>query len=372
VENGAGKARKKGAVDDAVLQDAVQQFVRSHDEEMRQLVASVIASMPELERLVRFEHVEDALKRLVKTELASRLSERSPSPARTLALFESAGDAATVGTVREHADSKNVYLPVPETVLGQPLRARIGRDTLPLPATHDREGYHADRHFDYWLSGLEDFARVCAAIERHGRRVAAPFAMLDFGCASGRVLRHFLCQLEGLELWGADLNERHVDWLLRHFPRAIRAFQCTTLPSLPLPDGGLDLVTAFSVFTHIDEYEIAWLLELRRVLRPGGFAYLTIHSDDTWHELRPGIGAYDNLWRLRDVIPEHTISPELFQQPMPKDKTVFRWRSAEVNNTNVFLSKRWIHDVWGRFFEVLEILPQSSGYQDVVVLRKPF
>src|SRR6185503_12477254 len=115
-----------------------------------------------------------------------------------------------------------------------------------------------------------------------------------------------------------------VDWLLRHLPRAVKPFQCTALPSLPLPDASLDLVTAFSVFTHIDEYELTWLLELRRLLKSGGIAYLTIHSDDTWGRLCPGMSAYDYLFALRDAIPDHAITPELFRSPMARDKTVFR------------------------------------------------
>jgi SAM-dependent methyltransferase len=196
-------------------------------------------------------------------------------------------------------------------------------------------------------------------------------AVLDFGCASGRFLRHALCQAEGLELWGVDLNERHVSWLLAHMPPRLRVLHCTALPVLPLPDDHFTLVTAYSVFTHIDEYELAWLVELCRILRPGGIAYLTVHTEDTWHKLRPTVTAYDHLWQARDSIREYQITPELFQQPMPRDKTVFRWTSATLNNTNVFLSKRHLHHVWGRYFELLEIVPEGYGYQDVVVLRKP-
>ncbi len=332
------ETRKAPDFDDALERDVLHQFLLAHEDELRRWIADT---------------------------LALRASPRA------LALFEPAGTNEPLPPAKAHFAAATCYLPVPERVLGEPLRAFLERDPLPLPTTADREGYHDERHLDYWLSGLEDFVRVGAALGRHGRALAAPFALLDFGCASGRVLRHFLCQAQGLELWGTDLNERHVDWLLRHFPRTLKPFQCTVLPTLPLPDASFDLVTAFSVFTHIDEYELAWLLELRRVLKPGGFAYLTIHSDDTWGRLGPGMTAYDYLFALRAAIPEHAITPELFQSPMARDKTVFRWRTAELNNTSVFLSKRHVHEVWGRFFEVLEIVPQGSGYQDVVVLRKP-
>ena len=36
-------------------------------------------------------------------------------------------------------------------------------------------------------------------------------------------------------------------------------------------------------------FELAWLAELRRVLVPGGFAYLTIHSEHTWRIYDPRV-----------------------------------------------------------------------------------
>jgi hypothetical protein len=123
------------------------------------------------------------------------------------------------------------------------------------------------------------------------------------------------------------------------------------------------------VFTHIDEFETAWLAELRRVLKPGGIAYLTAHTDHTWKSLRPGMAVYDELVRLAPNIVEHVVGPELFQGPMPHERTVFRWHTA-VYNHNVFHSEPYLRRVWGNLFEVLEIVRTGSGYQDVVVLRK--
>jgi hypothetical protein len=46
-------------------------------------------------------------------------------------------------------------------------------------------------------------------------------------------------------------------------------------------------VTAFSVFTHINEPEIAWLLELRRILKIGGIACNSVHDEATWQNPVP-------------------------------------------------------------------------------------
>jgi len=259
---------------------------------------------------------------------------------------------------------------IPADLLPSPIEERLARDPWPLPRPEDRQGYYRGSHLDYWGSGLVEEQRILATLRRHGIELAPGDGLLDLGCASGRVLRHFACQEEGLLCWGADIDRGAIDWMHRHLGRSVRAFQCTVLPSLPLPDASLSLVYGLSVFTHIDEFEHAWLAELRRVLRPGGIAYLSIHSEQTWAQMSQGWGVYRDLLSNRAVIEGHDVTPELFQAPMPAERMVFRWRTDSLNNTNVFTSKEYVQRVWARFLEVLEILPQASGYQDVVVLRR--
>src|SRR5690606_31208307 len=144
-------------------------------------------------------------------------------------------------------------------------------------------------HFDYWLSGLRDMGHLRATAENLGLEVRD---YLDFGCASGRVVRHAALQWESLRrVVGIDLNRRHIDWIGKFLPARIEAIQGHSIPCLPLGDASIDLVSAFSVFTHIEAFETTWLAELRRVLRPGGLAWITVHSEHTWREL-------DETWPL--------------------------------------------------------------------------
>src|SRR5437763_7108256 len=71
-----------------------------------------------------------------------------------------------------------------------------------------------------------------------------------------------------------------------YMPRSIRLILNASAPSLPLPGRYFDVITAFSVFTHIDEdLESAWLLELRRILTPGGLLYVTIQDEAFWEAM---------------------------------------------------------------------------------------
>jgi SAM-dependent methyltransferase len=323
-------------------------------------------------RVVASEEVIAAIQPVVDAAIAdSPLGKRAAAPAKELALFDQPSGTEVLPAPSTFVAGGAYAVTVPDGLLADTLEDYAARDGLPLPTTADREGYHGDKHFDYWLSGLVDWLKARRTLERHGVWLEQGSPVLDFGCASGRFLRHAVCQFEGLEVWGTDLNQRHVTWLLRNVPAPLKVFQCTTLPFLPLPDDYFRLATAFSVFTHIDEFELAWLAELRRVLEPGGIAYVTIHSDATWGKLGPGLTVYEHLVAASDSIEEYEITPALFRSPMPRDKVVFRWTSAALNNTNVFLSQRHVREVWGRLFEVLEIVREGASYQDVVVLRKP-
>lgn len=260
-------------------------------------------------------------------------------------------------------DFSNIPLP-------QPWATYAARDSYPLPSAADREGYHGERHYEHWLSGLRDYGLIGARLSQHGAALSAGAAVLDFGCASGRVLRHFLSQSDGLQLWGCDINQRNVEWVRRFLAPSIRVFQNSVLPTLPLEDRSFDLIYAFSVFTHVDELELAWLLELRRLLKRGGVAYLSIHSDHTWSIMNPKLPIYRAILDLREALPELNLGEEMFARPLPSERFVIAAPTGLVYNVNTFHSTDYVRSTWGRFFKILDIYRQGSGYQDVVVLRK--
>ena len=262
------------------------------------------------------------------------------------------------------------WLHFDEVKLEKSLCEYIKHDTYPIPSTSDREGYFGPRHYHYWLSGLKDYLNIKHALRKHGRHVNDLSSVLDLGCASGRVLRHFSCQENNLDLWGADINSRHTEWIRRFLSPSLKIFQNTVLPHLPIEDNTFSLIYAFSVFTHIDEFEMAWIAEIRRILKEGGLAYLTIHSDNTWKNIKSAAPLYANLMAMKEYIHEYEVTPELFKMPMPAEKTVFKWASVSTYNTNVFHSISYINDVWGRFLEVVDVFKEGHNYQDVILLRK--
>jgi SAM-dependent methyltransferase len=239
------------------------------------------------------------------------------------------------------------------------------RDTLPIPVPSDREQYSPHHDGQYWFSGLRDYLNVMDVCQQLGLSVGRLF---DFGCASGRVLRHFVAQSDIAELWGSDINARHIRWLYEFMPRRVKPIANHAIPQLPIADQYFDLIIAFSVFTHIDTFETCWLAELKRILKPGGLAYLTVHNDDTWRVLRNELDNENNRL-IRSMMASDPHIVEKLQGELPPGKTVFRFTHLGPYRAQVFHSNCYIQNVWGRFFEILEILPCHHVRQSVVVCR---
>ena len=254
----------------------------------------------------------------------------------------------------------------PVEIRDLPVLEMAKRDTAPLPVAKDREGYCGDNHEWYWLSGLRDYHLVTQAMARHGAKVDR---LLDIGCASGRVLRHFAFQSDLSELWGAEINHRHVRFLSNYMPKHIRPMAVPSLPHYPVEDNYFDLITAFSVFTHIDVFETAFLAEIRRALKPGGLAYLTVSDESHWQAVRDEMEAGEA--RLVTRISKH--SPGFaahLKQPLGDQQRYYNHTDIGPYRGTIFTPQAHLRAVWERFFTIEEVIAQGHAQQTVVVLRK--
>lgn len=245
-------------------------------------------------------------------------------------------------------------------LLTKPFEEYVSNDPYPIPSEKDREGYCVNNDSYYWSFGLSDFLKIQHMAKKHNVNIDKYF---DFGCASGRVLRHFLCQSDTSEIWGSDINSNHINWINQHLPK-IKAIFNHTLPSLPIEDNYFDVVSAFSVFTHIDTFEIAWLSELRRILKPGGIAYITYHDETNWELVKSQRDRVFNT--LSQANPD---IEKLLDNNLPAGRTVFRHSDGPYRSLT-YHSIDYIKNVWSRFFTIVEILPKFHAKQSVIILKK--
>jgi SAM-dependent methyltransferase len=119
--------------------------------------------------------------------------------------------------------------------------------------------------------------------------------VLDFGCGVGRVLLPLTSMMDAN--WHAcDVNDRAIDYIQRVVPK-VRATVTGYQPPLPFDDDAFDCVYSISIWTHLPiALQLPWLVEIKRVLRPGGLALISTsgphvvevrrkRGDQGWQEL---------------------------------------------------------------------------------------
>jgi SAM-dependent methyltransferase len=100
-------------------------------------------------------------------------------------------------------------------------------------------------------------------------------AILDWGCGSGRILRHWAHLAPTVRICGCDINANAVEWCREHLDFAEVVVNDIS-PPFPYPDSSFDLVYALSVFTHLpEELQHAWIRDCRRILKPNGYLLFT-------------------------------------------------------------------------------------------------
>ena len=124
------------------------------------------------------------------------------------------------------------------------------------------------------------FALVEQYTQKLGRPLGRTTQLLDFGCGWGRILRFFLRDCQAAHLRGVDVDPMLVDVCRSTFPYA--TFDpVQPLPPTVFPDASFDVITAYSVFSHLAEHaSLAWVHEFARILKPGGVMLVTTQRRD--------------------------------------------------------------------------------------------
>lgn len=98
---------------------------------------------------------------------------------------------------------------------------------------------------------------------------------MDFGCGWGRIIRFFLKDVELGGLWGIDCYKEAVE-ICRNSNLGCNFESIDVMPPTRFPEDFFDAIYLFSVFSNLsEEAHREWLLEFRRILKPGGIVIAT-------------------------------------------------------------------------------------------------
>ena len=209
--------------------------------------------------------------------------------------------------------------------------------------------------------------------ESHVGALDAGGQILDFGCGWGRIIRFFLRDVDPARLWGADPAAEMIDHC-RRANRWCRFELMSARPPTALPAETFDLVYAFSVFSHLSEpVHEDWIVELRRVVRPGGLLIVTTRAREFIHRC----AALRSDKQLASVPPSIRASAASFPdteeslKAYDRGEYCFTRHGSAGDWGDAAIPKGYVLSRWTRYFTFVDYLDDRARCpQNVIVMRK--
>lgn len=265
-------------------------------------------------------------------------------------------------TPRAAAHNSIRTLVLPRTVFRDP------HNVPDLANIHRVSGPTSDQT-QYLVGGVTTFLQLEALSHRYFGRSVFSFPMVvDWGVGCARVMRNFFDARmpgasdrdRGQRVLGLDIDEVNIDWCNANLS-GLGQYERLGFEGFELESASVDFLYGISVMTHLTEFhQHLWLAEIARVLKPGGCAVLTTHGEFVVYgeyALSGTVGIstpFVDKFGFFDGVPDNALGDGL--------DTYYR---------ATYHARRYIRENWGRYLEVLDIVPAANAFrQDFVVLKK--
>lgn len=152
-----------------------------------------------------------------------------------------------------------------------------------------------ERHWDKQWKSLLTREAICRAdpfvVSQTKRRLPAGARVLDAGCG----LSHTVWGLHhaGFDAYGIDFAPDTVATVNRLAPEL--KVREADVRSLPFEDNFFDGIWSLGVIEHFPAGFTEIIQEMRRVIRPGGYAFVTVPSMSPLRKLKAQLGAYSRF-----------------------------------------------------------------------------
>ena len=231
--------------------------------------------------------------------------------------------------------------------------------------------------WQYWEGGIRSYLPIAVLAEHHGLDLSSPLSVLDFGCGVGRQILHFTRDYPRPRYAACDVHPQYVEFVARAYPQvstSVTSFD----PPLVYADDQFDMLYSVSVFSHLHpDSHAAWLKELSRVIKRGGYAFLTIEgatavrrsmARSVWGE-NPDKAL---LTLERDGVRFSEYEDLAWQKAHEGERLVgMKYAGVEGSYGNTAMTPDYVRQHWSGYG--LEVVDVVRGVvvrrQDVVVLR---
>lgn len=222
------------------------------------------------------------------------------------------------------------------------------------------------------------YSDVTDVLDGSSNAIQSDWEVLDFGSCWGRICRFFLRDVPLKNIHGIDVEQRFVDTCKELF--GSENFNvCSALPPTECEASSVNLITAYSVFSHLSEPAfVAWMSEFHRILKDGGVVAFTTRNPAfldycAYLKGQKDLSGYTKA--LSEMIPDISDAKSRYKS----GEFIFVTEKGlggggSMNETfygEAFIPQAFVNRVLSDLFEILEFKTIGNGYdQALFVLKK--
>lgn len=167
------------------------------------------------------------------------------------------------------------------------------------------------------------------------------FSVLDIGCGAGHGSN--LLSKKYKHVCGVDISEDAIRYAKENWSQGNIEFKVGSALEIPFTDNYFDVVAAFEVFEHLDDWR-KFLSEIKRVLKPGGMVYIStpnkdLYSPGTKKPINPHHVFEMTIPEFKSALKEFFILENFYGQRTPIYNDHFIWK---IINPILFTFKYFI------------------------------
>ncbi|MDN5848642.1 MAG: class I SAM-dependent methyltransferase [Nitrococcus sp.] len=256
------------------------------------------------------------------------------------------------------------------------LEQGLGIIDYPVPPNSSMRKTSSRSIRHYYISGIQTVMPIVTCALHQGIALNERIRILDFGCGVARQLLHFTRRYPNPAYYACDVDETSIAFVQKAYPQ-VEAYVNAFHPPLKYLDASFDLIYSVSIFSHLNrEDQKSWLAELARVVKPGGYCFLTTEGMAAMGHLTSTFGMEEAAC-ARKLAEQGILYKEYdFLHDSIKNQNTFKVASLlvgiEGSYGNTVVAPEYIRSEWTNAdFEVVQIIEGIIDYrQDLVILRR--
>jgi SAM-dependent methyltransferase len=207
-----------------------------------------------------------------------------------------------------------------------------------------------------------------------GLKLTQESHILDFGCGWGRIIRFFLKDVMADNLYGIDVDPEMVE-LCQKLVRYGNYSLCNPVPPTEFSNESMDIVYAYSVFSHLAEpVHIKWIGEFSRILKPGGLLVVTTRPR-YFVEFCRSLRGKKHDFECLNVAANSFLDTEAVLADYDSGKFVFSpiGKGPAAFFGEALIPRAYIEREWTKYLEFRNFVDdQTLLPQAMVIMQKPF